>query len=71
MVKNDIQIFFTKILLTIGTIGVGMDVFKNLEIVFSVVLKFISIISFLMVIIINYPKFVKTIKIFLKKTRKQ
>ena len=68
--KNDLQIIATKLLLTVGTVGMGIQFLKDLELIFSVLLKFISIISFVIVIVINYPKFVKTVKTYLKKSRK-
>lgn len=65
--KQDLQILFTKLLLTVGTVGMGIELLKDLELIFSVLLKFVSIVSFVIVIVINYPKFVKTIKTYLGK----
>ena len=55
-VKHEITTVFTKVLLTVGTIGMGYEMLRDVELIFSIVLKFVSIISFLIVIIINYPK---------------
>ena len=55
-VKHEITTVFTKVLLTVGTIGMGYEMLRDVELIFSIVLKFVSIISFVIVIIINYPK---------------
>ena len=55
-VKHEITTVFTKVLLTVGTVGMGYEMLRDVELIFSIVLKFVSIISFVIVIIINYPK---------------
>lgn len=69
--KNDIQIILTKVLLTVGTVGMGIEFLRDLELIFSVLLKFISIVSFVIVIVINLPKFVKTVNTYLKRNAKK
>jgi hypothetical protein len=69
--KNDIQIIATKLLLTVGAVGMGIEFLKDLELIFSVLLKFISIVSFVIVIVINLPKFVKTVNTYLKRNAKK
>ena len=69
--KNEAQIMFTKLLLTVGAVGMGIEMLKDLELIFSVLLKFVSIISFIIVIVINFPKFAKTIRTYINKYKKQ
>jgi len=61
--KNEI---FTKVLLTVGTVGMGVEMLKDVELIFSIILKFVSIVSFIIVIVINYPKFRLRLKDYFK-----
>lgn len=67
--KNDgFNILLTKLFLLTGTVGASWLKFaKDMDLILGLALKLISIISFLIVIIINLPAFVKTIKTYAKK----
>jgi len=68
--KHDaMQILLTKVFLTIGTVAGGtVSILKDLDLIFGILLKFISIISFIIVIVINMPAFLDRMKeIFSKK----
>jgi len=66
--KNHYDIFLTKIFLTIASItGVSTNILQDVDLLFGIILKFISIISFLIVITINLPKLFRIIKIWLEK----
>jgi ABC-type antimicrobial peptide transport system permease subunit len=68
--KHDaMQILLTKVFLTVGTVAGGtVSVLKDLDLIFGLILKFVSIISFVIVIVINMPNFMDRMKeIFSKK----
>lgn len=69
MTKQDtITILLTKIFLIAGSLGAtSVQLIKDLDLIGGVVLKYISILSFMIVIVINLPKFFKTLKIYVKK----
>jgi hypothetical protein len=57
----------TKILLTVGTFtGATTKILQDLDLLADLVLKFVSIVSFIVVIIINMPKLRQTIKDWVK-----
>lgn len=66
--KQHLQIYLTKLFLMLGTLtGTSLQIFKDLDLIFGVILKLVSIISFIIVIIINWERFaVKIRKIFKK-----
>lgn len=63
MKNNGLDILATKILLTVGTFtGATTKIIEDLNLLAELALKLVSIISFLIVIIINMPKLRQTIK---------
>ena len=69
--KNEVQILLTKVFLLSGTVGgLGLQALKDADLILGLLLKGFSIVSFVVVIVINWPKFVKTIKTYTKKSAK-
>ena len=62
MPYNKLEVYITKVGLTLGTItGVSMEL-ENLDLILAIVLKGVSIISFAIVIILNFGKLIDKFK---------
>lgn len=60
--KEQGQILTTKVFLLLGTLSGGyIQLLEDLDLIFGTVLKFVSVVSFVIVIVINLPKFVEII----------
>jgi len=65
--KNELSIMLTKLLLTIGLVtGATGELLDQIDLIMGIVLKGLSIISFIIVISINWNKFIRTVKTWLK-----
>ena len=65
--RNELTIMLTKLLLTIGLItGATGELLDQIDLILGMILKTLSIISFVIVITINWSKFITTIKDWLK-----
>jgi len=60
------DILLTKIFLLVGAATGTLDALKEADLIMGMVLKGVSIISFLVVIGLNLPKLIRMIKIYLK-----
>lgn len=68
MKNNGLDILMTKIFLTIATAtGATVKILQDVDLILGLILKLVSIISFIVVIALNLPKLIKMIKIGLKK----
>ena len=73
MTKQDgLNILLTKLFLFVGSAtGLTVNFWQEADLVLGVILKFVSIISFIIVIMLNLPKLRRKIKIWLSvKARK-
>lgn len=65
--RNELTIMLTKLLLAIGLItGATGELLDQIDLILGMILKTLSIISFVIVITINWSKFITTIKDWLK-----
>ena len=62
---HDYTIMPTKLGIILGSTTFGLTL-TEMDLVFAIVLKGVSIISFLIVIVINAPKFIERVKSFFK-----
>lgn len=66
--KDSYDILLTKVFLTVASItGVSTNILQDADLILGIVLKVISIMSFVIVIALNLPKLIKMIKLGFKK----
>ena len=64
--KNEFTIFLTKLLIPLAVLtGAGGELLDQIDLLMGIVLKGLSIISFIIVITINWNKFIRTIKVWI------
>lgn len=63
MKQEGTQLLLTKLFLTLGAItGTTTHVLQEIDLIVDIGLKVVSIISFTIVIVINWPKFIERLK---------
>lgn len=65
--KNNYDILLTKVFLSIATAtGATVKLLQDADLILGLVLKIVSIVSFVIVIALNLPKLIKMIKLGFK-----